>query len=222
VGQVISSHPAAIEEVLIDEGVVDASVYSGFFVRALPAGKLKTIAASMNPQGVVAVIRLPEGYYQSTLPSSPGKRIVLLEDIQDPGNVGTIIRTAVAFGFGGVLLSRKCADPFSPKVVQASAGAILVPWIRRDDNYMEYVEQLKMSGHRLLCADVRGKRSISFSQIPRMIIAFGNEGTGLSSRLSGLADDCFAIPMERNSVESLNVAVSGAITLFAAFRQSGW
>ncbi|MBN1577063.1 MAG: RNA methyltransferase [Chitinispirillaceae bacterium] len=207
---------------MIDAATVNASRYTGIPLRELSAGQLKTIASSTTPQGVIAVVRIPAGSYLSALPADPGNRIILLEDVQDPGNVGTMIRTAAAFDFSGVLLSRHCADPFAPKAVQSSAGAILIPWIRRGEGCLDALGELKSRGYRLFCAEMHGNTTVGFADINRIVVAFGNEGSGLSDRLLQLADCRFAIPMKRHSVESLNVATAGAVTLFAAFRRSGW
>ena len=169
----------------------------------------------------MALVRIPEGSYGSVLPALPGDRIVLLDDIQDPGNVGTLVRCAAAFDCSGLLLSAKCADPFGPKAVQASAGALMRPWIRRTDAYLAMVSELKEQGYRLLCADTEGRERMNFAGIGPVIIAFGNEGAGPSADLLRHADDCFTIPMNCSAVESLNVAVSGAIALFTAYSGQG-
>ncbi|MBN1308960.1 MAG: RNA methyltransferase [Chitinispirillaceae bacterium] len=207
---------------MIDAAAVNPSRYPGIPLRELSAGQMKRIASSTTPQGIIAVVRIPAGTYRTALPADPGDRIVLLEDVQDPGNVGTMLRIAAAFDFSGVLLSRRCADPFSPKAVQSSAGALLVPWIRRGEGYLDAVGVLKRKGYRLYCADTEGAAEVGFAAAKRLVVAFGNEGAGLSDRLLHHADCRFAIPMKRQSVQSLNVAAAGAIALFAAFRKSGW
>ena len=151
--QVVATHTDAVEELLIEEHAAVPRECSGFSLRTLTGAQFRSIAASVHPQGIIAVVRIPPDCYQTTLPPDPGNRIVLLEDIQDPGNVGTMIRNAAAFGCSGVLLSRQCADPFGPKAVQSSAGAVLVPWIRRGDHYLDAVVALKKKGFRLYGAD---------------------------------------------------------------------
>ncbi len=221
--QVIAIRPDSVEELLIDERVEDISAYSGFPLRRLNASQLRSITTSTTPQGVVAIIRIPPESLTEKMPSSPGHRIVALENVQDPGNCGTIIRTAAAFDFNGVLLSTQCADPFSPKVVQATAGYVLIPWIRRIGAFVDSVAMLKRGGYRVYCADIRGTEKVNFAGIPRMVLVLGNEGAGISKELRELADVLFAVPMGGGrQVESLNVAVCGAISLFAAFRGGGW
>jgi TrmH family RNA methyltransferase len=222
IAQIAAANRGAVDEVLIDEALAAPSFTDGIPLRRVSSRQLKTIASSATPQGLIAIIRLPEGSYGITMPELPGNRIVLLENVQDPGNVGTVIRSAAAFGINGILLSRQCADPFAPKAVQASAGAILSPWIRRGEEYLETVSALQRRGYRLFCADVRGEPSVDFGSRAPCIIAFGNEGAGLSEDLLQMADFRFSIPMVPGAVESLNVGVSAAITMFAAQCTGGW
>jgi RNA methyltransferase, TrmH family len=222
IGQIAASHPAAIDEILLDETADQSAPFERFPLRKLTRQQLKSIAASATSQGVIAVVRLPADSGGSEIPEHPGSRIILLEDLQDPGNVGTLLRTAAAFGIDGVLMSRQCADPFGPKAVQASAGAVLTPWIRRTDSYLDAVETLQHAGYHLFCTDLHADAAVDFTTATRSIIAFGNEGSGLSEQLLSLADSRFSIPMVPGAVESLNVAVSAAITMFVMFRTGGW
>ncbi len=215
-------HPEAIEELLISEDTIIPRECSDFFLRILTRAQFERIAASVNPQGIMAVVRIPSDSYKTNIPSDPGKRILLLEDIQDPGNVGSMIRNAAAFDCSGVILSARCADPFGSKAAQSSAGAVLEPWIRWGEGYMDIVRLLKKKGYCVYGADLRGDSSVDFCNNKPSVLAFGNEGSGLSENLLSLVDVLFSIPMNRNAIESLNVAAAGAITLFAAYKNSGW
>lgn len=215
-------HPEKIEEILCAEAYPVPRYCRGFPVRSLSNSQFATICPSVTPQGIAALIRIPEGVCSSNPPGNPGRRIVLLESVQDPGNVGTIIRTAVAFGFSGMFLSGDSADPFSPKAVQASAGAVLNLWIRRHQQVLASIDGLKKSGYRLYGTALGGNGSVHFSDGIPLVIALGNEGAGLSPELLSMTDERFSIPMVDGAIESLNVAVAGAIALFAVFRGEGW
>ena len=101
--QIITSHPAEIIEILTSED--PPPVYAGYPVRQITASQLTSICNTRTPQGTLVVVKMPVAIYSAALPPEAGNRILLLEDIQDPGNVGTLIRTAAAFGFSGVIMS---------------------------------------------------------------------------------------------------------------------
>src|SRR4030095_14291353 len=125
------------------------------------------------------VVRLPRELYTDTLPRSPGSKILVLEDVQDPGNVGTLIRTAAAFDFSGVILTDKGADPLAPKCVQSTAGTVLSVWIRRTAQYLELVHTLKHRGYACVAADVHGEAEpMRLGAYPRLLLALGNEAAG--------------------------------------------
>lgn len=218
--QIIKGFPESVDEIL---GTEDAgeSYRNNFPVRILSQSQLDYISSSRSPQGIVTVVKLPSECYSSELPQEYGTAVLLLEHVQDPGNVGTLIRTAAAFNYSGVLLSSQCADPFSPKVVQSSAGAILSVWIRRSDSYLQMASQLKADGLMILAADVHGQQNLGITDRGH-VLALGNEGAGLSSELLDLSDYSFRIPFNSKKVESLNVAVSGAIAMFCMKTGVGW
>ena len=142
----------------------------------------------------------------------------MLEDVQDPGNAGSLIRTAAALGYNGVIMSDKCADPFSPKVVQSTAGSLLSVWIRRNGGYLQMAAQLKNEGYELICADLRGEESLNFKYSGSHMLALGSEGSGISKELLELGSRAVRIPIEKSCAESLNVAAAGAILMFICSR----
>jgi TrmH family RNA methyltransferase len=153
--------------------------------------------------------------YSDQLPGNIGSKILLLEDVQDPGNVGTLIRTAVAFAFSGVILTEKCADPLSPKCVQSTAGTVLSLWIRRTSHYLELAEELKYNGYSLVAADLNGEEDPSVLQYQnKLLLALGNEASGLSRSILKASNYRLRIPTIRENVESLNVAACGAICIY--------
>lgn len=221
--QVEKSSPESIDEVVVSEkNYCELGKEIVFPLRVVTESQFKVISSSKTPQGVLAVIKIPCDTYKPCLPDKTGPKILLLEHIQDPGNVGTLIRTAVAFGFCGIIMSQKCADPFSPKVLQATAGSVLNLWIRRTEKYIECLKSLKNNGFTILAADVRGDNHINFSEISKQVVAFGNEGCGLTDSLLEKSDIRFRIPFDSQRIESLNVAVSGAVAMFCMSQSIGW
>lgn len=137
-----------VEAVLVQEGV---SFPDGLTmpVYELPAHVLAAVCDTKTPQGIAAVVRMKE---QSAL----GKHIVVLDGVQDPGNVGTIIRTADAAGLDGVLLSNQCADVFSPKVLRATMGSIFRMNLRTTDDLPGELTKLREKGYSILSSQLDG------------------------------------------------------------------
>ncbi len=165
------------------------------------------LAETKSPQNVIGLFHRPE-----TTPGQLFARqtsiIVALDGVQDPGNVGTIVRLAAAFDANGVVLLPGCADAFSPKAIRSSAGAVLtVPVVTCS------IEELLAQGWAIVAADSRGERADPPSQ--HAVLAFGSEGSGLSPALLTTART-IAIPMSPR-IESLNVASSAAILLARSF-----
>jgi TrmH family RNA methyltransferase len=161
------------------------------------------IADAETAPGIAAEIALPSIERDGLM--------VLLEGVQDPGNVGAIIRSAAAFGAGTVVLDRQCADPWSPKVLRAGQGGHFAVGIRQLDDLVAAVE-----GRRLICTVVHGGRPLRQADLSgRVAWAFGSEGAGLSSRMVEAAAERVTIPMAAG--ESLNVAAAAAICLYEAF-----
>lgn len=166
-------------------------------------------ADTEQPQGVIAAVSWPE------LPLRPGLRLVL-DEIQDPGNVGTLLRSAAAAGIGGVFCAPGTADPFSPKVARAAMGAhFLIPL--RLLGWEAIAAEL--TGYIIYAADSAGQQpyyAVDWQQLAALII--GNEAHGLSTAARTLAHQTISIPMA-GPIESLNAGVAGSIILFEALRQ---
>jgi TrmH family RNA methyltransferase len=214
IGQIAQSSSESLLEILAEKGIANARSF-GVPVRYLSAGQMKAVASSKTPQGMLGVVSLPDETYCDSLPHEIGRRIVVLEDIQDPGNIGACIRSAAALGYDGVLMSRKCADPFSPKSVAASAGSVLSVWLRRSESYRVMARALKSRGYKLLAADAHGAPVADASAGALFMLALGNEGSGLSEALRDMADATVGVPIVRSRSESLNVAAAGAICMYA-------
>ena len=213
IDQIISASPEAISEIVTVD--VPSGIPGNYPVRQVTESQFRSITTTQTPQGTLAVVRLPADMESNTLPQQPGKKILLLEDIQDPGNVGTLIRTAAAFGFDGIILSEKSSDPTSPKCVQSSAGTLLSLWMRRTANYLDLVRQMQRSGHVLIATDLRGAEDPSvLSTSSKLVLALGNEATGLSSAICQIANCRVRIPIEKKRSQSLNVSACGAICMY--------
>jgi TrmH family RNA methyltransferase len=218
VRQVIENYSGEILEIVTAEGTTNP--YPQYPNRIVTESQFRGISQAQTPQGILAVLRPPWEAYSDSLPLDPGKKLLLLEDIQDPGNVGTLIRTAAAFDFSGVILTEKSADPFSPKCVQATAGSILSVWLRRTGDYLEMVQALKKRGYYLVATDLNGKEDISaLGKRKLLLLALGNEAGGLSEEVLAMSDYQLRLPTVREKAESLNVAVCGAICMYLATRK---
>ena len=211
--QIISLCPDAVLEIIaIAEPPPDLGNYP---VRLVTESQLCSISSTRTPQGIIATVRLTIETYSDHLPEHPGGRILLLEDIQDPGNVGTLIRTAAAFNFSGVILTEKCADPFSPKCVQSTAGSVLSLWLRKTSRYLELAQALQRQGYVLAATDLNGTDELSsLKQREKLLLALGNEASGLSPQVLAMADLKVRVPTNREKAESLNVAACGAICMY--------
>lgn len=211
--QIVASNPGAITEIVAAANPPD--VFKHYPVRTVTESQFRYISSTQTPQGIMAIVKIPADTYSANILEDSGNRILLLEDIQDPGNAGTLIRTAAAFNYAGVVLTENGADPLAPKCVQAAAGTILSVWLRRTAQYLEMVRQLKRQKYTLIAADVRGddKPEILTEQ-EKMILALGNEAAGLSKELLAIADYRIQIPTAPEKAESLNVAACGAILMY--------
>jgi len=216
--QIISGNPDDIIEILSTEE--PSPFYRKYPNRLITDIQLCSICSTRTPQGTVAVVRMPMSTYYDQLPHDSGAKILLLEDVQDPGNVGTLIRTAAAFDFSGVILTGKCADPLSPKCVQSTVGTVLSLWIRRTSRYLELVKELKLSGYSLVAADLGGAEDPSVLQCQdKLLLALGNEAAGLSDSVLKASDHKLRIPTMRGKAESLNVAACGAICMYLSYHK---
>lgn len=213
VKQLIDHYRDKIIEILVTEKL--ASQYSGLNLRILTHKQIDSISSTKTPQGVVAVVSLPMEIYSDDLPAKRDSSMLLLEDIQDPGNVGTLIRTASAFDLSAVIMSEKCADPFSQKCVQSTAGSVLSIDIRRTKNYLSFAKMLKKEGYILVSADLSGAENTAIiKSSSKMLLALGNEANGISMSLLKISDSLLKIPIDEKKAESLNVASCGAILMY--------
>lgn len=182
------------------------------------------LSAMKMPQGVMAVLTPPvltlDAFIRSIIQKSEGSaRILILEDVQDPGNVGTLIRTADALGFDGVLLTDSTATVYNPKTAAASMGSIFhIPVVELEEGTGSAAGKLKDLRFVIAAASLEGESlALSRPPAPRLAVLLGNEGNGLSEEALACADLTVTIPM-RGGAESLNVASAGAIFMWEIVR----
>ncbi len=172
------------------------------------------VAQVATPTGIIALIRTPR---PGPLPARI-ERCVMLEDIQDAGNLGSILRSTAAAGIVTVLLSQACAFPWSPKVLRAGMGAHFSLDIYDNADLAAAVHRLR---GRLICTSSHARKTLYQADLRGPLAwVFGNEGSGVSAELSAAAAEQVRIPMPGKS-ESLNVAAAAAICLFEQVRQRG-
>lgn len=168
------------------------------------------ISDTVSPQGILAVVRQREHAMDSLL---SGDKALFLEGIQDPGNVGTILRTAEAAGVSGLFMDRLTADIYSPKVVRSTMGSIFrVPFMVSDD-LKKTLCDVKRAGFTAYAAHLGGRSLYELEMKSPRAFLIGNEGSGLTDELAALADERVYIPMQ-GRVESLNAAVAAAILMY--------
>lgn len=170
----------------------------------------KGISDTVTPQGIMAIVKQPEYSLDDML---DGKLYVILDNIRDPGNMGTIIRTAEAAGVSGVIISPGCTDIFSPKVIRSTMGSIFrVPFVTEEP--AEAIKKLKAAGVNIYAASLDGAEfydKVMYGKKTAFVI--GNEANGIRKEILDISDKKIKIPMG-GKVESLNAAVSCAILLY--------
>lgn len=218
------------EEICLDPSRVVKAYFAESYVKEQYADKtipevpyeivadsvFEAMAETVTPQGVLAIVKMPE-YSLKDMIADAGT-LVLLEHLRDPGNLGTIIRTAEAAGVSGVILSKESVDIYNPKVIRSTMGAVYrVPFLYAED-FTALLQELRKQDVRLLAAHLKGKKNFDKADYSGKVgILIGNEANGLSEEASELANEKVLIPMAGN-VESLNAAVAAALLMYEAFR----
>ncbi|SFM23205.1 TrmH family RNA methyltransferase [Pelosinus propionicus] len=172
-----------------------------------------------QPQGIMAIMKKRENRLVDCLINVQKPLLVVLDEVQDPGNVGTIIRTAAAAGCTGVILTKGCADVFGAKAVRATMGSLFYIPIFEGFSHDEVVNYLNKYDIHILATSLENSTTYFRTDFNRSVaIVFGNEGNGVSKKLTEVAKERLHIPLLGN-VESLNVAASAAVILYEAVRQ---
>ena len=196
---------------LLQAPQIHAAVYT------VPERLMAALSQVKAPQGIAAVVALPRPVPAEAL----GNKLVLLENVQDPGNVGTILRTLDAAGFHGCMLTPGCADPFAPKTLRATMGSVFrVPlaFVQGESSASSALEDtfanLKARGYALLAAELSGAPFYSRGPLPdQLCLMIGNEGVGLTLQAREAATHRFRLPMA-GGAESLNAAIAAAVMMY--------
>lgn len=178
-----------------------------------------SVSDTKTPQGILCVVKRQEWSLKELLEQKKAPFFLVVEDLQDPGNLGTIFRTGEAAGVSGIIMSRNTVDIYNPKTVRSTMGSIYrVPFLYVD-SLEEAAKQLRAEGICIYAAHLKGKKlyhEVSYEEGTAFLI--GNEGKGLSEEAAALADDYLKIPME-GKVESLNAATAASILMYEVHRQ---
>ncbi len=178
----------------------------------------KEVSGTECPEGILAVGEIPR-HTLSDLTAGKTPLVLLAVGIQDPGNLGTMIRTAQAAGASCVVLTKGCVDPYNPKVVRAAAGALFTLPVVADLSPEDAIKSLQAKGIRIVACDPAAEAPYwGMDMTGPLAIAVGNEGQGFSEAVLALADSTILVPMQ-NTCESINAAVTAGIVLFAARQQ---
>lgn len=232
----LAEGPQAVREALAAPGVVsalfgtpqalaefaDSARQQGIEVSPLTEAAAASLSETVTPQGVVAVCDFLDVPLAEAL--SPVPRLVaLLAEIRDPGNAGTVLRTADAAGADAVVFSDASVDPYNGKCVRASAGSVFHPALVRGGDPAQTIEALRRAGLQVLAADGAGERDLDdmtdAGELARPTVwLFGNEARGLAKDVARLADARVAIPIHGRA-ESLNLAAAAAICLYTSARE---
>lgn len=173
---------------------------------------------TQTPQGILVVVDRPE-YTLEDMLKEENPLLVILEDIQDPGNLGTILRTGEGAGITGVIMSKNTVDIYNPKTIRSTMGSVYrVPFLYTED-LQDTIKTLKKRGVTLYAAHLKGKKEYDeFSYKNACGFLIGNEGNGLKDETAAMADTYLRIPME-GEVESLNAAIATSLLIYEVHRQ---
>lgn len=183
----------------------------------LPPGLMKKISGMVNPASPIGIFKLPEPEnFQNLLQQA--RMLVILDRIQDPGNLGTILRTCLSMNVDAVLLLKGCCSPFNQKVVRSSMGAVFHIPVYYDLQSGSTIDHVKSAKITCISTCMNGKSIFDLRFPERCALFFGHEGKGLKKEIKKECSLTLAIPMQ-GKVESLNVAASAAICLYEWARQ---
>lgn len=216
----------SVKEVYIIEETLQKMLLNEYLREKLKRTGYETVSPEVfqrmsdtqTPQGILMVLKRPK-YQLDELLEVKNPLFVLLEDIQDPGNLGTIIRTAEGAGVTAVIMSRNTVDIFNPKTIRATMGSVYrVPFLYVD-SMEDTIKSLHNSDVKTYAAHLKGDmyyNSFSFHKGTAFLI--GNEGNGLRKETADMASSYLKIPME-GQVESLNAAIAASLLMYEAHRQ---
>ena len=180
----------------------------------------KSLSDTVTPQGVLCLIRIKEGTLEEMIPKDRPALLMILEDLQDPGNLGTILRTGEGAGVTGIILSKNSVDIYNPKVIRSTMGSVYrVPFCYTSsirEEILPWLKEKKITGY---AAHLEGKNSYDREDYTKGTAFFiGNEGNGVSRLVKENCDLTASIPM-RGDIDSLNASVAAGVLAYEALRQ---
>ncbi|WP_033164579.1 RNA methyltransferase [Clostridium sp. KNHs205] len=210
---------AYISEKLYEEKIsLQPDYFIGTSYEIVTEQVMKAASDTLSPQGILAIVRKQE-YSIEELIRKYDINLVLLEDIRDPGNLGTIIRTAEGAGVTGIILSQASVDLYNPKVIRSTMGAIYRMPIVYSEDFLETLRVIKAAGISIYAAHLKAASEYDTISYPeKTAILVGNEARGLSEEAARLSNSNIIIPME-GKVESLNAGVAASILMYEIYRQ---
>ena len=217
---------AEIQEIVICEGCDKSELIESnlkyemakFECIYVPQNIFKMLSDVENPQGILAVIKMNSDKNKIDFNQDI---ILALDDIQDPGNMGTILRTADSIGLNQILVSKGTVDSYSPKVVRSTMGAIFRVNVIECENLKETLELTQKQGYKVMCTSLEAKHSIYKTDYNKKVIVIGNEANGVSKEIQKMADEKVIIPM-LGKTESLNASVATGVILYEYVRQKNF
>ena len=192
---------------------VQAAERAGCDVLLVSEAVMRAISEERTPQGIACAAAIPPQAAELR-----GERIVALDGVQDPGNVGTIVRTADAAGFDGVLLGGGCADLYGAKALRATMGSAFRMPVRRVDDLSAELEEMKRRGYAVAATELGGEDFYAACPREHAVLVIGSEGQGVSAAVRAVATHHLALPM-RGGAESLNAAVAAGIMMYEMARE---
>lgn len=216
VAEALHAARASVTALFVDD--TQAERYAALITAAPPAAALYAVPPHVlaalsqvkTPQGVAAMVQKPPMAGLEAL----GPRVVLLENVQDPGNVGTILRTADAAGFTGCIVTEGCADVFAPKTLRATMGSVFRVPVHEAAGAPEAARALAALGYAVLASALDGHDFYARPPLPpRVCLLVGNEGAGLTDAAKAAATHRYRLPM-RGGAESLNAAIAAAVFMY--------
>jgi len=194
--------------------LIELAQQGGCEVLLVTAAIMQAISEQKTPQGVLCTVQIP-----AEPDPLGGRLIVAMDGVQDPGNVGTILRTADAAGFDGALLSGACADLYGSKTLRATMGSVFRVPVRRVSDLPAALEALKAEGYAIVATELGGADFYANCPHDKAVLVIGSEGRGVSQEVRDAATHHLALPM-RGGAESLNAAVAAGIMIYEMAREA--
>ena len=206
-----SNNPEYVHELVKKQGI------SSDNIEIVADNVFDRMSQTQTPQGIMAVVRMKDSSISDMLTDNP--LLILVENLQDPGNLGTILRTAEGAGVTGILMDRECVDIYNPKTIRSTMGSVYrMPFVYVED-LGKGIQDLKDKGITTYAAHLEGKHSYDEEDLTNpCAFLIGNEGNGLRREIADMADCYIKIPM-LGQVESLNAAIASSVLMFEAARQ---